>query len=140
MTAPMTDRKARAEADVISLFSNLDCRGLVGQLINRVETRVGSLGACAYAGRHILKVLLDTSVWACHPGRPVAAERPWRTVEEVVVGDKKVLFPIPPRSEAWISSSTARTVPFAEGVTWRGPTTRSSGRSHECVFASGPVW
>ncbi len=83
MTLPMTDRKARAEADVISLFSNLDCRGLVGQLINRFETRVGSLGACAYAGRHILKVLLDTSVWACHPGRPVAAERLWPTVEDV---------------------------------------------------------
>jgi hypothetical protein len=42
------------------------------------------LGACAYASRHILKVLFDTTVWACHPGRPAAAERPWRTVEDVL--------------------------------------------------------
>jgi len=86
MTPPMMDRKARVEADVIFFRSPIkrliDCRGLVEQLVNRVDTSVGSLGACAYAGRHILKVLFDTSIWACHPGRPAAAERPCRTVED----------------------------------------------------------
>ena len=87
MTSPIADRKARAEAAVIFFRSPIkrliDCRGFLEQLINRVETRVGSLGAGAYAGRHFLKVLFDTSVWACHPGPPATAERPWRTVEDV---------------------------------------------------------
>ena len=60
----------------------IDSRGLVEQLINRVETRVGSLGACAYAGRHILKVLFDTSSGlAIQVGLPRLSARP--TVEDV---------------------------------------------------------
>jgi hypothetical protein len=39
------------------------------------------------------------------------------------VGDKKVSFPIPPRFAASMSTLRRRTVPFAQGVTWRCPTT-----------------
>ena len=144
MTPPMMDRKARVEADVIFFRSPIkrliDCRGLVEQLIDRVETRVGRVGACAYAGRHIPKVLFDTSVWACHPGRPAAAERPWWTVEDVSGR----------RQEGVIRDTTsigglAELLDYKDGPlrgrgNVAGSNTRNSDRSHECVFASGPVW
>jgi len=117
----------------------IDCRGLVEQLINRVETRVGSLSACAYAGRHILKVLFDTCLW----GLAIRVGMPQRTADAGLVEDisaEEGVVPDPSSIHGSDELLRRRTVLFVEGVTWRRPITRSSDRLHECAFASGPVW
>jgi hypothetical protein len=74
-------------------------------VIKRVKTRVGRLGARAYAGRHILNVSFDTCLW----GLAIRVGMPQRTADAGLsktfrMADKNVLFPIPARSTAPMSS------------------------------------